>query len=173
VKRKHNNHVQIEHAKHGERSISAGQGKGVQPTISGERNKEDIPDSLNYPPGEDITRQAKKESLDVENITRSGKYSDPGFKNENRNSVEIPTDDEIKMVPGTEADVTAEDLEVLESTDNINPTSKLDNPGEDDDMDIPGAELDDKNEELGEEDEENNYYSLGGDSHEDLEEDRS
>ncbi|MEI9910994.1 MAG: hypothetical protein WDO71_15770 [Bacteroidota bacterium] len=38
------------------------------------------------------------------------------------------------------------------------------------DLDIPGAELDDKNEEIGEEDEENNYYSLGGDNHDDLEE---
>ena len=34
-------------------------------------------------------------------------------------------------------------------------------PGED--LDIPGAELDDLNEVIGEEDEENNYYSLGGD----------
>ena len=33
-----------------------------------------------------------------------------------------------------------------------------DNPGAD--LDVPGAELDDANEMLGEEDEENNYYSL-------------
>ena len=38
------------------------------------------------------------------------------------------------------------------------------------DLDIPGAELDDRNEEIGEEDEENNYYSIGGDNHDDLEE---
>jgi hypothetical protein len=38
------------------------------------------------------------------------------------------------------------------------------------DLDIPGAELDDEDEELGEEDEENNYYSLGGDRHNDLDE---
>lgn len=43
---------------------------------------------------------------------------------------------------------------------------------EDDDLDVPGAELDDANEAIGEEDEENNYYSLGGDNHDDLEEDR-
>lgn len=40
----------------------------------------------------------------------------------------------------------------------------------DESLDIPGAELDDNEEVLGEEDEENNYYSLGGDRHEDLEE---
>lgn len=36
------------------------------------------------------------------------------------------------------------------------------------DLDIPGAELDDNQEEIGSEDEENNYYSLGDDNHEDL-----
>ena len=41
-----------------------------------------------------------------------------------------------------------------------------------DDLDIPGSEADDTNEEIGEEDEENNYYSLGGDDHENLEEDK-
>ena len=41
---------------------------------------------------------------------------------------------------------------------------------EDADLDVPGAELDDENEAIGEEDEENNYYSLGGDRHEDLDE---
>ena len=41
-----------------------------------------------------------------------------------------------------------------------------------DDLDIPGAELDNKDEVIGEEDEENNYYSLGGDRHDDLEEDK-
>lgn len=39
------------------------------------------------------------------------------------------------------------------------------------DLDIPGAELDDTQEEIGSEDEENNGYSLGSDNHNDLEED--
>jgi hypothetical protein len=39
------------------------------------------------------------------------------------------------------------------------------------DLDIPGSELDDDLEIIGSEDEENNYYSLGGDDHNDLEED--
>jgi hypothetical protein len=41
-----------------------------------------------------------------------------------------------------------------------------------DDLDVPGAELDDDQEAIGSEDEENNYYSLGGDNHNNLEEDR-
>ncbi|MEO7175802.1 MAG: hypothetical protein ABIV51_08040 [Saprospiraceae bacterium] len=40
-----------------------------------------------------------------------------------------------------------------------------------DDLDVPGAELDDQEESAGNEDEENNYYSLGGDNHKDLDED--
>ena len=40
-----------------------------------------------------------------------------------------------------------------------------------DDLDVPGSELDDNMEETGNEDEENNYYSLGGENHENLEED--
>ncbi|ASZ14806.1 hypothetical protein CK934_04860 [Chitinophaga sp. MD30] len=37
----------------------------------------------------------------------------------------------------------------------------------DEGLDVPGAELDDADEETGGEDEENNFYSLGGDRHED------
>ena len=87
--------------------------------------------------------------------------------------------DDLEIVSGTEADVTAEDLELLGPKD-----GDMD-MGDDElfrgktgtsedinaDLDIPGSELDDQNEEIGEEDEENNYYSLGGDRHEDLEED--
>ena len=40
------------------------------------------------------------------------------------------------------------------------------------DLDVPGSELDDEQEKIGSEDEENNYYSLGGDSHNDLDEDK-
>jgi hypothetical protein len=41
------------------------------------------------------------------------------------------------------------------------------------DLDIPGAELDDDQELIGSEDEENSYYSLGGDDHNDLDEDKA
>lgn len=53
-------------------------------------------------------------------------------------------------------------------------TSRPGRPEEDvsgNDLDIPGAELDDNQEALGSEDEENNYYSIGSDNHNDLEED--
>jgi hypothetical protein len=38
------------------------------------------------------------------------------------------------------------------------------------DLDVPGAELDDTMENIGSEDEENNYYSIGGDNHASLDE---
>ena len=36
-------------------------------------------------------------------------------------------------------------------------------------LDFPGSELDNSEEKIGSEDEENNYWSLGGENHEDLE----
>ncbi|MBL7931488.1 MAG: hypothetical protein JNL60_06285 [Bacteroidia bacterium] len=41
------------------------------------------------------------------------------------------------------------------------------------DLDVPGSELDDAQEQIGSEDEENNLYSLGGDNHEAQEEDNT
>jgi hypothetical protein len=41
-----------------------------------------------------------------------------------------------------------------------------------DDLDVPGSELDDVQESIGSEDEENNYYSLGGDDHDNLDENK-
>ena len=41
------------------------------------------------------------------------------------------------------------------------------------DLDIPGSELDDEQENVGNEDEENNLYSLGGDNHNDLEDNKA
>lgn len=40
------------------------------------------------------------------------------------------------------------------------------------DLDVPGSEADEAEENSGSEDEENNYYSLGGDNHNNLDEDR-
>lgn len=93
-------------------------------------------------------------------------------------------DDDVNIVMGTEADVTADDLrnlgpkdqdmdmgededpgnmQGLDETDddgeplNENSGKRMDATGED--LDVPGSEEDDANENIGEEDEENNYYS--------------
>lgn len=51
-----------------------------------------------------------------------------------------------------------------------NPVDAALNEDSDIDLDIPGSELDDIQEVIGSEDEENNYYSLGGDNHKELDE---
>lgn len=55
----------------------------------------------------------------------------------------------------------------------LDPEEELEMDGDllEDELDVPGSELDDDQEDIGNEDEENNYYSIGGDNHEDLEED--
>lgn len=62
---------------------------------------------------------------------------------------------EVKTIPDVTGDLNEKDF-------------AQDMTGED--LDIPGAELDDFQENIGTEDEENNYYSLGGDNHENLDE---
>lgn len=74
-----------------------------------------------------------------------------------------------------ESDVTEEDMQALgpkdlsmdmgEDEQLRNRVWPVDMAGED--LDVPGSELDDASEAIGSEDEENNSYSLGGDSHED------
>jgi len=108
---------------------------------------------------------------------------------------EAKPDEENGIVMGTDADVSKEDLELLnraeqnmDTTDAANLVhAELDNTDEDgdllneeqnasytgDELDVPGSELDDRDESTGDEDEENNYYSLGGDDKENLEEDIS
>jgi hypothetical protein len=74
---------------------------------------------------------------------------------------------------GTEID--PEDILQVKSTNDDNSSRNRDifrKSGQGDDLDVPGSELDDDQEEIGCEDEENNYYSLGGDDHEDLDEDK-
>jgi hypothetical protein len=93
-----------------------------------------LPDTLLYPPNEDIYVQFDKEiEIDPEDISK------------NKTAVEINNHTEFNQ-KDFEEDVSGSDL------------------------DIPGSELDDELEQLGNEDEENNHYSIGGDAHSNLEE---
>ena len=73
-----------------------------------------------------------------------------------------------------EEDINPEDISKSKETNSTNALRRknLDDESGENDFDIPGAELDDLQEDIGNEDEENNYYSLGGDEHLDLEEDQ-
>lgn len=120
--------------------------------------KENFPGYPHYPASEDITQPGNAKRVNMEEE-----------ENSNRPAEEEDPDDEIGIVPGTEADVTEEDLEILGPKEEDMDMDMGDDEliprisREEDDLDIPGTELDDVNENLGEEDEENNYYSLGGD----------
>jgi hypothetical protein len=154
-----------------------------------------FPGYPHYPENEDITRHGNnegEESLDEENISLSG-ADDEDVRNSGR--LDYNRDEDEDIVSGTDADVTKEDLRMLEAADqnmdtvdDINlETGSLDSVDEDGDplneedsinedmsgkdLDVPGSEDDDADENIGEEDEENNYYSLGGDDHESQEED--
>ena len=85
---------------------------------------------------------------------------------------EEENEDDLEIKSGTEADVNDDDLAVLNSSnDEIGTPQNVSTEDLSSELDIPGSELDDANESIGEEDEENNYYSLGGDRHEGQEED--
>lgn len=146
----------------------------------------DFPGYPHYPPDEDITNPStgnKKVNADVESLANSKRLSAMAAKQEEPRSEDTERndeDDDIKIVPGTEADVTEEDLALLGDKDAdldmnddelIKGKARVDYVENEDDLDVPGADLDDEEEAVGENDEENDYYSLGGDRHENLDED--
>lgn len=69
------------------------------------------------------------------------------------------------------ADLNPEDLSERKNVFKFTESQEIRDIETGDDLDIPGSELDDEQELTGNEDEENNYFSLGGDDHENLEED--
>lgn len=86
-----------------------------------------------------------------------------------------PPDEDIYRQSKKEEDIDPEDISHLKIPNEKEGTRNEKDFSEDpmgSDLDVPGAELDDQQESVGSEDEENNYYSLGGDNHNDLEEDK-
>lgn len=148
-----------------------------------DKHDQDLPGYPHYPPEEDIMNPQhgfKKIAADDE-LANSARLSSRVI-NERTNSESMQPSgetDDLGIVRGTEADVTRDDLIILgdrntdqdTGDDELTGSSRVDKLDGDSDLDIPGSELDDKDEGIGEEDEENNYYSLGGDRHDDLEED--
>lgn len=163
-----------------------------QPKDTNEDSIKEALKNINYPSSEDIlnpSSEMERVAIDVDNIARTsgglrtGAIADPPVPNSDlvEELVSQDDNDEIGIVPGTDADVTKDDLLALDAIDrdmDMGEDENLQNKGfplglSGDDLDVPGEELDDNDEEIGEEDEENNYYSLGGDSKEMLEEDAS
>ncbi len=152
-----------------------------------ENNDKDLPGYPHYSKEEDIMNPGngnRKVKADVEDLANSKNLSarivgqsDRTVGQEENNTEE---EDDLGIVQGTEADVTEDDLQLLGDKDAdqdlnddelLRTSARVDEIDEEEDLDVPGSDLDDNNESLGEEDEENNYYSLGGDRHENLEDD--
>lgn len=86
-----------------------------------------------------------------------------------------PPSDDIYNQAKEERDLNPEDISKKKAPNEKKGMPNEKNFEEDmsgDDLDVPGSELDDQQESVGSEDEENNYYSIGGDNHNDLDEDR-
>jgi len=151
-----------------------------------EKTDQDFPGYPHYPAKEDIMDQrtdTHRVDMDVENLPnkRNTTGVDQRFppdqdKSDNVSaSQQTYSDDDLGIKPGTDADLTNDDITLLNTIDDAELGLPVGGPHDDlnTDLDIPGSELDDQNEIIGEEDEENNYYSLGGDRHDDQESDPS
>ncbi|MEO8472079.1 MAG: hypothetical protein ABI477_07795 [Chryseolinea sp.] len=132
--------------------------------------KEEFPGYPKYPASEDIMNREQKIALDADGTTINDSPESPVSAKPKKSS----------KVHKSESDVTKSDLLALNSEENTfkgddeeleGRVYPVDFAGKD--LDVPGSELDDNEEMNGSEDEENNSYSLGGDDHNDLEEDNS
>ena len=87
-----------------------------------------------------------------------------------------PASEDIYSKYKEEKEINPEDSSKMKDSIHFDEAAKSNESDFDDDvsgsdLDVPGSELDDEQELIGNEDEENNYYSLGGDDHNDLDED--
>lgn len=126
------------------------------------------PDRINLPDVEDIPGQEHVTPAPLGELADTTASSDD---EEGRGTLDEDTD-----IAG-DSNVSEEEKELLEEAANSDPAfrddrnlrdSELDERDDDgellnetEDLDVPGAELDDEGEDIGAEDEENNSYSLG------------
>lgn len=149
-----------------------------------EKIDQDFPGYPHYPAKDDILNpenHTERLDLDVENISRSHTMTPDYIKNivgtpEVEPELAGGNEEDIEKAPPSDADVTAEDLAMLGPRDadmDMDEDEQLRargwKPSTGKDLDVPDVELGGE-EAPGEEDEENSYYSLGGDGKENLRE---
>ena len=111
------------------------------------------------------TEYANSQAIKMANVNK-GLKSFPGYPL-------YPSSEDIYSKSKKEGNIDPEAPTTFKSPVEVGhaPNEKdFDNDHSGDDLDVPGAELDNEQESIGSEDEENNYYSLGGDDHIDLDE---
>lgn len=110
-------------------------------------------------------------------MKKSNQFSKPSNEQQEKKDgyPKYPENEDIYNKFNQEVDIDPENISQKKNIIKIdeNPTWNEKNFEQDksgSDLDIPGSELDDVQENIGSEDEENNGYSIGGDNHNDLEE---
>jgi hypothetical protein len=140
------------------------------------KQEEDKTITINMPevkdiPGQEHVRPPRMREMEDTTAASDSEEGKGILDDLNRDDEDIITDDKTN-VSRTEKELLAKaDRPIDKETKNVNATRLDKTDGEDalnessntwdmgEDLDVPGAELDDENEELGEEDEENNPYS--------------
>jgi hypothetical protein len=152
-------------------SKKADQAKSTSATKKSAANEE-FPGYPLYPANEDIMNRANRLDADIEEVLENGptatnvsQPSTPGSQNSIIKGGSNLTRDDLQALASDEVESVGDD-EILK--DRVWP---VDFSGGD--LDVPGSESDDRQEQLGSEDEENNSYSIGSDRHRGLEEDQS
>ena len=135
------------------------------------KGEESFPGYPKYPATEDIVYRAKRVEMDLDGEENAQEPNQsqrpPKASAASKRPTESPSDvtpDDLQALNSEERSFEGDD-EVLKGR-----AYPVDFSGED--LDVPGAQQD-ADEETGNEDEENKLYSLGGENHEDLEEDRT
>lgn len=136
------------------------------PKTNANESQDEFPGYPHYPAEEDIVRRAKRVNmnLDEEDPTAASPSSEAADKRQGDAAGDVTRED-LKALNSNDYDAEGEDAVLLDRVYPVDFTGQ--------DLDVPGADLDDAEELRGNEDEENNLYSLGGENHEDLEENRS
>jgi hypothetical protein len=153
-----------------------------------DQKTQDFPGYPPYPASDDITN--KDERIDYGTLRHPDK-NDPANPAPEEKPLPVPPPQNSDAAFDPDTDVSPEEVEMLTAADQNRDMDDpdpeeplLDTTDEDGDplneqqpsyglegadLDVPGSERDDGNEAIGEEDEENNYYSLGQDRQPDIE----
>lgn len=151
------------------------------------KSNQEFPGYPQYPPKDDIMNPkngiARNELSETSGklFTQASQTPPKEFQEAIRKNHPLAAEgDDVERTTPADSDVTAEELKLIGS-DELNSdmgeddelkkrTWEVDMVGED--LDIPGPEPDVENENIADDDEENNLFSLGGDRHDDLDEDK-
>jgi len=112
----------------------------------------------------------------MKNKEENEKHPDKqGYRSDLKGYPLYPSGDDIYHKSKEEKDLDPEDISKTKSLNENDGKLNEKDFAEDisgRDLDVPGSEADNDDKHVGNEDEENNHYSLGGDAHTDLDEDK-